>query len=105
MAAKIKKGDPVVVIAGSGKGRRGNVIRVYPNGRVLVEGVNLVKRHTKPQPQLNIEGGILEKEKPIDLSNVALLDSNNKPSRVGFKTLEDGRKVRYLKSNKEVVDI
>lgn len=105
MAAKIKKGDQVVVIAGSDKGRRGNVIRVYPNQRVLVEGVNVVKRHTRPQPQRNIEGGILEKEKSIHLSNVALLDSNDKPSRVSFKTLEDGRKVRYLKSNKEVVDI
>jgi large subunit ribosomal protein L24 len=105
MAAKIKKGDRVIILAGSDKGRQGDVLRVYANDRVLVEGVNVVKRHTKPNPQRNVEGGIIEQEKPIHRSNVALIDSDSKPSKIGFKTLEDGRKVRYFKSNEEVVDI
>jgi len=95
MAAKIKKGDNVVVLAGRDKGRKGEVKAVNPtDGRAVVAGVNLVKRHTKATAQS--EGGILSKEATIDLSNLAIVDpKDGKPTRVGFKTLEDGRKVRF----------
>ena len=102
---KIRKGDEVVVITGREKGRRGTVIKVLPNERVLVENVNMVKRHTRPNPQRGVQGGIVEKEAAIDLSNVALWNPvTKKGDRVGFRTLADGRKVRFFKSNKEVVD-
>ncbi|MEQ8694580.1 MAG: 50S ribosomal protein L24 [Gammaproteobacteria bacterium] len=102
---KIKKGDRVYVLAGKDRTKEGIVMRVFPNDRVIVEGINLVKRHTKPNPQLGQPGGIVEKEAPIQLSNVALLNPvTRKPDRVGFRTLEDGRKVRFFKSNGEVVD-
>jgi large subunit ribosomal protein L24 len=101
---KIRKGDEVVVIAGRDKGRRGTVVKVL-EGEVLVEGVNMVKRHTKPNPQRQVQGGIIEKEAAIDLSNVMLWNPvTKKGDRVGFRTLQDGRKVRFFKSNKEVVD-
>lgn len=105
MAAKIKKGDRVQVLAGRDKGKRGEVLRVLPTeNRALVQGVNMVKRHEKPQG-LNRPGGIVEKEAPIDLSNLALLDpTSDKPTRVGFKMLEDGRKVRVAKASGEVID-
>jgi large subunit ribosomal protein L24 len=105
MAAKIRKGDTVQVLAGRDKGKRGEVIRVEPKeNRAFVQGVNMVKRHEKPQG-LNRPGGITEKEGPIDLSNLALLDpTSNKPTRVGFKTLEDGKKVRVAKASGEVID-
>ena len=103
---KIRKGDEIAVLAGRDKGKRGAVLRVLDDDRVIVEGVHLVKRHTKPNPQANIAGGILEKEAPIPISNVALCNPvTQKPDRVGVKTLEDGRKVRFFKSNNEVVDI
>ena len=106
MASKIKKGDDVIVIAGKDKGKRGTVIRVMDNGRVVVENVNMVKKHTKPNPNRGEPGGILDKEMPLDLSNVALYNpATGQGDRVGFKTLEDGRKVRVFKSNGEVVDI
>jgi large subunit ribosomal protein L24 len=102
---KIRKGDEVYVLCGRDRGKQGAVMRVYPNNRVVVEGVNLVKRHTKPNPQMGVPGGIIEKEAPMDVSNVALFNPvSRKPDRVGFKSLEDGRKVRYFKSNGEVVD-
>ncbi|HXH02831.1 MAG TPA: 50S ribosomal protein L24 [Candidatus Competibacteraceae bacterium] len=102
---KIKKGDEVVVIAGKDKGRRGSVIRMMENDRVLVEGINLVKRHTKPNPARGVAGGIIEREAPIHVSNVMLFNpATQKGDRVGIRTLEDGRKVRYFKSNNEVVD-
>lgn len=102
---KIKKGDQVTVLTGRDRGKRGVVLRVYPDNRVVVEGINLVKRHTKPNPQAGIGGGIVEKEAPLQASNIALLNPvTQKPDRVGFKSLEDGRKVRYFKSNGEVVD-
>lgn len=102
---KIRKGDQVIVLAGRDKGKRGNVVRVFPESRVLVENVNLIKRHTKPNPSRGIGGGILEKELPIHISNVALFNPvTNKGEKVGIRTLEDGRKVRFFKSNNEVVD-
>jgi len=101
---KIRKGDEVVIIAGRSKGRRGTVIKML-EGQVLVEGVNLVKRHTKPNPQKNVQGGIIEKEAPLDLSNVMLWNPvAKKGDRVGVRTLADGRKIRFFKSNKESVD-
>ncbi len=105
MAAKIKKGDTVQVLAGRDKGKRGEVLRVEPKeDRAFVQGVNMVKRHEKPQG-LNRPGGITEKEGPIHLSNLALLDpTSGKPTRVGFKTLEDGKKVRVAKASGEVID-
>jgi large subunit ribosomal protein L24 len=103
---RIKKGDDVIVIAGRDKGKRGNVMRVNPDGRALVDNVNLVKRHTRGNPNTGETGGIIEKEAPIQLSNLAIYNPvTKKGDRVGFKTLEDGRKVRYFKSNNEVVDL
>ena len=102
---RIRKGDEVVVVAGKDKGRRGKVIRVLPNSRVLVENVNMVKKHTKPNPNRGITGGIMDKEMPIDASNLMLFNpATGKGGRIGFRILEDGRKVRYFKSNNEVVD-
>jgi large subunit ribosomal protein L24 len=102
---RIKKGDDVIVLAGKDKDRRGSVMRVLPNDRVLVENVNMVKRHTKANPSRGTGGGIVEKEMPIHISNVALFNPvTKKGDRVGFRVLEDGRKVRYFKSNNEVVD-
>jgi large subunit ribosomal protein L24 len=102
---RIKKGDEVVVLTGKDKGRRGNVIRVMEDNRVLVENINMAKRHTKANPQMGIAGGIIEKEMPLHASNVGLYNpATGKADRVGFKVLDDGRKVRYFKSNNEVVD-
>ena len=103
---KIRKGDQVVILAGRDKGKRGAVLRVLKDDRVVVENLNMVKRHTKPNPQRGEAGGILDKEMPMHVSNVALYNADTgKADRVGFKVLEDGRKVRYFKSNGEVVDI
>jgi len=103
---KIKKGDDVIVIAGKDKGKKGSVLRVMPNGRLVVSDVNMVKRHTKPNPNKGVPGGIVEKEMPVDASNIMLLNpQTRKGDRVGFRVLEDGRKVRYFKSTNEVVDI
>jgi large subunit ribosomal protein L24 len=101
---RIRKGDQVLVIAGKNKGQRGEVVRVSGES-VYVQNVNLVKRHTKPNPQANQPGGIIEREAPIHLSNVMLFNSaTGKGERVGFKTLENGRKVRVYRSSGEVVD-
>ena len=104
---KIRKGDEVVVLAGKNKTKRGVVLRVLQdNNKVVVENVNMAKRHTKANPQQGTAGGILEKEMPIDISNVAVWNPvSNKADRVGYKRLEDGRKVRYFKSNDEVIDV
>lgn len=103
---KIRKGDQVVIIAGRDKGKRGLVLGVELDDRVLVEGVNLVKKHQKPMPMRQIAGGIIEKPMPIHVSNVALLNSaTNKAEKVGFRLLADGRKVRYFKTTNEVVDL
>ena len=103
---KLRKGDQVVVLTGKDKGKQGAVLRVLPDQRVLVENVNMVKRHTRPNPNRGVTGGILDKEAPIHISNVALYDSaTGKGERVGVKMLEDGRKVRYFKRTGEVVDL
>ncbi len=104
MAAKIRKGDRVIVLSGRSKGRRGEVLKVLPGDeRALVQGVNMVKRHTKPSQQTM--GGIVEKEAPIHLSNLAHVDpQSGKPTRIGFRMLEDGRKVRFAKRSGEIID-
>jgi large subunit ribosomal protein L24 len=103
---KIKTGDEIVVITGKDTGRRGTVLRVFNDERVLVEGINMVKKHQKPNPQAGMQGGIIDKEMPIEQSNVMLYNPQTKKGdRVGIKFLEDGRKVRYFKSNNEVVDV
>lgn len=103
---KIRKGDDIVMIAGKDKGRRGLVMRMLDDGHVLVEGVNKVKKHEKPNPIKGVAGGIVEKEMPVDISNVALFNpATQKADRVGIRVLEDGRKVRYFKSNGEVLDV
>jgi large subunit ribosomal protein L24 len=102
---RIRKGDEVVVTAGRSKGQRGHVLRVVGE-KVLVENVNMVKKHQKPNPSLNRGGGIVEKESPIHQSNVMLYNpGTGKGDRVSYKTLEDGRKVRIFKSTGEAVDI
>lgn len=103
---RIKKGDEVIVIAGRDKGKRGNVLRVLDNERLIVENVNIIKRHTRANPQAGVAGGILEKEASIHASNVMLYNAQaGKGDRVGIRTLDDGRKVRYFKSTNEVVDV
>ncbi|MFO1387231.1 MAG: 50S ribosomal protein L24 [Chitinivorax sp.] len=102
---KIRKGDEIIVLTGKDKGKRGTVLRVLADGNVVVEGVNLVKKHQKPNPVRGVAGGIVEIAKAIDVSNVGLLNpATQKADRVGFKVLEDGRKVRFFKSNGELVD-
>lgn len=105
MAAKVRKGDRVVVTTGRDKGKKGEVLRVYPDeGRVLVSGVNVVKKHQK-QTQSQ-QGGIVSKEAPVHVSNVAHIDpKSGEPTRVGFKTLADGRKVRVAKKSGESIDV
>ena len=104
MANRIKKGDQVVVITGKSKGQRGDVIRVAGD-HVFVSNVNLVKRHTKPNPQANQPGGIIEREAAIHISNVQVFNpKSGKGERVGVKTLEDGRRIRVFRSSNEAVD-
>ena len=103
---KIRKGDQVVVRTGKDKGKRGSVLRLLERDRVLVEIINLAKKHTKPNPNKNVTGGIMDKEMPIHISNVALYNAaSGKGERIGFKTLEDGRKVRCFRGTGEVVDV
>ena len=102
---KIKTNDSVVVLAGKDKGKRGKVLKVLNDGRLVVSGVQIVKKHQKPNPQLGVAGGIVEKEAPIDASNVAIFNAaTGKPDRVGFRVQEDGKKVRVFKSSGEAVD-
>jgi large subunit ribosomal protein L24 len=105
MAARIRKGDQVVVIAGSAKGTRGEVLSVLPQvEKAVVRGVAVAKRHTKPN-RVNQEGGIVAKEMPVHLSNLQLVDpKSGKPTRVGFRVLEDGRKVRVAKATGEIIE-
>ena len=101
---KIRKGDDVIVITGKDKGNRGSVLRVLGD-YVVVSGINKVKKHQKPNPMKGTEGGIVEMEKPVHVSNVAIFNAaSKKADRVGIKTLEDGRKVRMFKSNGEMID-
>ncbi len=103
---KIKKGDEVIVMAGKDKGRRGTVIKVMSDDRLLVENINMVKKTQKPNPNMGVTGGIIDKELPIHFSNVMLFNpATGKGDRVGVKILKDNTKVRYFKSNGEVVDI
>ena len=102
---KIKRDDEVVVVTGRDKGKRGKVTRVLSDGRLLVTGVQIIKKHQKPNPQAGIAGGIIEKEAPIEASNVAIFNpATQKADRVGFKVLDDGRKIRVFKSNGEAAD-
>lgn len=104
---KIKKGDDVIVLTGKDKGKQGTINRVMPDGdKVIVGGINMVKRHTKGNPNAGVAGGIIDKEMPMDISNIAIFNPiTKKADRIGIKTLEDGKKVRYFKSNDEVVDV
>jgi len=102
---RIRKGDDVIVIAGRDKGKRGTVLRIVDARHVVVEGVNRVKKHQRPNPMKNQTGGIVDKDMPIDVSNVALFNPQTKKAdRVGFKLMEGGRKVRVFKSNGEMID-
>ena len=104
---KIRKGDEVVILAGKDKGKTGTVLSVLGSeDKVIVENINMAKRHTKGNPMQGIAGGIVEKEMPLHISNVAVWNPvTKKADRVGFRKLEDGKKVRYFKSNNEVVDV
>ena len=103
---KIRKGDRVIVLTGKDKGKDGTVLRMLENDRVLVENINKVKRHTRPNPNKNVTGGIVEKEASIHISNIALFNAaSGKGERVGIKTLEDGRRVRFFKRSGEVADL
>ena len=102
---KIRKGDEVVVITGKDKGKRGTVVRRVDDEHLVVEGVNRAKKHVKPNPMKGVAGGIVDKDMPIHISNVALFNpATKKAGRVGFKSLDDGRKVRVFKSNGELVN-
>jgi large subunit ribosomal protein L24 len=102
---RIRKGDAVIVTAGSEKGRTGTVVGVRADGRILVEGVNMVKKHQRPNPARGVQGGIVQKEAPLAASNVALVNpATRKADRIGIRTLKDGRKARFFKSNGELVD-
>lgn len=104
MAAKIKRNDEVIVLAGKDKGKRGKVLVVRPDGRLIVSGVNMIKKHQKPNPMAQKPGGIVEKEAPIQASNVAIFNpATGKADRVGFNVAEDGAKTRVFKSNGEAV--
>jgi large subunit ribosomal protein L24 len=104
--AKIRKGDEVLVRAGKDKGKRGTVLSVTPDDHVIVEGINLAKRHMKPNPQRGTSGGIVEKEMPLHISNIGIYNAmEGKADRIGYKRLEDGKKVRIYKSTGEVVDV
>ena len=103
---KIRTGDQVIVMAGKDKGKQGPITKILSNGRCYVSGVQMIKRHTKPNPNAGIEGGIMEKEMPIEISNIMIFNPvSKKQDRVGFKKLESGKKVRIYKSNREVIDI
>ena len=103
---KFRKGDDVVVLAGRDKGKRGTILRVLDDQRALVDSVNVVKKHTRPNPNKGETGGIIEKESPIRLSNLGMYNPNSKTAaRVGFKSLEDGKKVRVFRSDGEMIDV
>ena len=102
---RIKKGDEVIVTAGKDKGRRGSIMEMLGD-RVMIESINMVKKHVKPNPMAGVEGGIIEKEMSIHISNIMIFNpATNKGDRVGIKTLDGGKKVRFFKSNNEVIDV
>ena len=103
---RIRKGDDVMVVAGRDKGKRGTVLKIVDASHVLVEGANRVKKHQRPNPMKGITGGIIDKEMPLHISNVALYNPGTKKAdRVGIRVMQDGRRARYFKSNGEVVDV
>lgn len=103
---RIRKNDEVIVIAGKDRGRRGTVVRVYDDDRVVVEGINIARKHQRPNPNAGIPGGIIEREMPLHISNVQIYNPQTKQGdRIGFRVLKDGQKVRFFKSNDEVVDV
>jgi large subunit ribosomal protein L24 len=103
---RIRKGDDVIVIAGDDKGKRGTVQNVRRDGKLIVDNVKMVRKHQRPNPQAGTQGGIIDRESPIDASNVMVYNpAKGGGDRVGFKTLTDGRKVRYFKSDSEVIDV
>ena len=103
---KFRKGDDVVVLAGRDKGKRGTILRVLDDERALVDSVNVVKKHTRPNPNKGETGGIIEKESPIRVSNLGMYNPNSKKAdRVGFKSLKDGKKVRVFRSDGEMIDV
>jgi large subunit ribosomal protein L24 len=103
---KIKKGDDVIVRAGKDRGKSGRVTKILKDNKVLVEGINQAKKHQRPNPNAGVSGGIIVKDMPIDISNIGLYNpSTKKADRIGIRTLEDGKKVRYFKSTNEVVDV
>ncbi len=103
---KLKKGDSIIVIAGKDKGKKGEILKVIEPDKLVISNINLAKKHVKPNPNKGESGGIIEREMPIHISNVMMLNPiSKKADRVGFKNLEDGKKVRVYKSNKEVIDI
>jgi len=104
--SKILKGDQVIINTGKDKGKRGVVSQVLNGGKLIVEGVNVAKKHTKPNPMNNVPGGVVDKEMPIQVSNVALFNTaTQKADRIGYKVLKDGKKIRVFKSNGEAVDV
>ncbi|MDC6486256.1 MAG: 50S ribosomal protein L24 [Methylophilaceae bacterium] len=103
---KIRKGDKVFISTGKDKGKDGIVSEVLANGKILVEGINMVKKHVSPNPNLGIQGGIVSQERPLDISNVAIFNSKtSKADKVSFKTLKDGKKIRVFRSNQEAIDV
>ena len=103
--SKIKRDDEVIVLAGKDKGKRGKVLKIVDEGKVIVGGIQLVKKHQKPNPQLGVQGGIIEREAPIHVSNIAIFNSEtNKGDKVGFKMSEDKKKIRFFKSTGESID-
>ncbi len=104
--SKIRRDDEVIVIAGKDKGKRGKILRIKPDGRVLIEGINLVKRHTRANPSMNKPGGIITKEAPIQISNIAIWnDETEKADRVGFSLDENGKKQRIFKSSRSPINL
>ena len=103
---KLKRGDEVFVTSGKDKGRRGTIVEIIGKQKVLVEGINIVKKHTKPNPNAGVEGGIIDKAMPIDISNVMIWNAENeRPEKVGIKTEKDGKKVRIFKKTGKTIDI
>ncbi|MAD58678.1 MAG: 50S ribosomal protein L24 [Porticoccus sp.] len=103
--SKLKRDDEIIVTVGKDKGKRGKILKVQSDGRLIVSGINIIKKHQKPNPQANVTGGIIEKEAPIQASNVAIFNlTAEKADRVGYKILEDNKKIRVFKSSGEAVD-